>query len=613
MDFSFAGWIGRSAAFLIGAVSWMGSATAQPIVVDNEDPGFSESGSWFVSSNPGFYGSNSLYAYTTSTNPPVATWSAALPADGNYRIAVRFVASTNRATNAPYTVSFAGGTETVPVNQTTNNGTWITLGTYPFGTGQNASVTLTADANGTVVSADAVRFERLGSTGGCGPLGDTLVRLQSSEPCNLCGLYLLPGSHEPHPVVAYDIHSDLPERFLTPGVLYATVPVLPPFSTNNGTPVTLSQRTQENHGFQTIDDAFDIFVFHISSPGDGSAPRRVAAYVRNDGTGPVTIDPRQILVTDGIIGTVHEMESTLGRRVLEDDWDTPVGPFIVQPGEGAVVAYSKKFSIIGNGPDSSQNINCFGRVRAEVENSDEDTHPTDLTVYVVGIPAQNPANNLTLVEQYLDTGAQSGETFIDLNSQPLGCALSRTTGVMPGTVWRSDLVTLDVASIEGSGVDFQMALPAIQSAGCEEARQTVDMLLQPPYSRDESIGNYMIEYRVELRFVNRDTRRPATVDLSFGKTGADIGLAWQMAIGDNPPTDAEVDAADVHTGWAGPNQSAIERSFFETPLELQPCSIRYLSMRFLILGNASLPFFMTASSERDDPIPYETDAWIVRE
>jgi threonine synthase len=34
----------------------------------------------------------------------------------------------------------------------------------------------------------------------------------------------------------------------------------------------------------SIDGNFDVFVFHISSPGDGSQPRRVVTYVRNDGS-----------------------------------------------------------------------------------------------------------------------------------------------------------------------------------------------------------------------------------------------------------------------------------------------------------------------------------------
>lgn len=111
--------------------------------------------------------------------------------------------------------------------------------------------------------------------GACSETPSDLVQTSGFGPCSRCGGWLLPGSVGPSTDSVYTIHSDLPERFLTEGVLYATTPVLPPFDLNNGQPLSEAMRTQVNQGFTTIDDDFEVFVFHISAPGDGSSPRRV--------------------------------------------------------------------------------------------------------------------------------------------------------------------------------------------------------------------------------------------------------------------------------------------------------------------------------------------------
>jgi len=419
---------------------------------------------------------------------------------------------------------------------------------------------------------------------------------------------------EPHPTQRWTIQSDLPERFLTPGVLYATTPILPPFNLNDGTPLTETQRTQVNNGFTTIDDDFDIFWFHISAPGDGSQPRRVVAYARNDGDEPVTLRPKQIIITDGLIGNVHEMESNLGRRYLEDDWDTPYSELTIPPGQGRVFAYSKQFSLIGPGADRSQNINSFGQVRAEVESE----AAPELSVFVVGIPAN--ANIATLTEQtepYLAAGAQSGETAINLAAPPPGCALSRASGVFESFVWRNDPITIDAGAIPAQGYNFSMALPEIQGRGCPDAVQTGPIALHPIASRSDTVGNYMIEYRVSVRLVNRSSTMGQRVDLRFGKGDADVGLAWQIATGAETPSDDVVDARPVRTAWAGPNQSTTSRSFFEQDggegILLKPCEEQVVSVRFLVLGNASLPFNFSLVSEAEEIEVANVDAFVVHD
>ncbi|MCC5946777.1 MAG: hypothetical protein JJT94_17730 [Bernardetiaceae bacterium] len=440
--------------------------------------------------------------------------------------------------------------------------------------------------------------------GACEETPSEILRTSGSGPCSLCGGWLLPGNVEPSRDAAFTIHSDLPERFLTEGVLYATTPVLPPFDLNNGQPLSEEMRTQVNRGYEGITDDFEVFIFHISAPGDGSAPRRMTVYAKNNGEEAVTINPRQVLITDGLVGNVHEMESNLGRRVLDEEWDTPISTVTIQPGEGAVVAYSKVFPSFAGGNDASANVNCFGIVRAEVIGENP-----NLDVYTVGIVGQpNNTSNITpFTEALLDQGAQSGETSLNLATTPGGCDLRRVVGVFPSFAWRSEQMTLDAKALQSEfgatgRVLFSMALPEIQTGPCPEARQTREMLLHPPYVRNDTIGNYMTEYILHFRLINRD-EEPKKIDLRFGKGDADVGLAWQLVTSNNPITDDELRATPATTKWAGPNQSSIFTSFFgeQAGVALRPCQGKYVAIRFMILGNASLPFTLETQVTTPDP------------
>ncbi|MEU4580174.1 RHS repeat-associated core domain-containing protein [Nonomuraea sp. NPDC023979] len=86
------------------------------------------------------------------------TWNLTTPTEGSYKVQAAYPAGAT-ATNATYTVKHAGGQAQVTVDQTQNPGTWVDLGTYSFTAGLAHSVTLTDEANGTVV-ADAVKLVR---------------------------------------------------------------------------------------------------------------------------------------------------------------------------------------------------------------------------------------------------------------------------------------------------------------------------------------------------------------------------------------------------------------------------------------------------------------------
>lgn len=139
----------------------LGSSSSNDRVVDNTDPGFSVvSGSWTSgTSAAGKYGADYRFAGTTAGAATAVTeWRPNLPEGGDYEVSVWYPAGTNRADNAPFTVTHANGSTTVPVNQQLNGGGWVSLGTFPFFTGTYGYVRLGNNANPSVVLADAVWF-----------------------------------------------------------------------------------------------------------------------------------------------------------------------------------------------------------------------------------------------------------------------------------------------------------------------------------------------------------------------------------------------------------------------------------------------------------------------
>ena len=146
-----------------GVVSALGIyVTSLDAIVDNGQSGYSEVGSWGNSTGAGFYGSNSRWA-TSGTGSISATWQPVLAQAGRYEVAAWWVASSNRASNAAYTVHHVGGSSAFAMNQSTNGGRWNVLGTFDFASGSTGRVVLTNLAEaGKVVSADAVRFRYIG-------------------------------------------------------------------------------------------------------------------------------------------------------------------------------------------------------------------------------------------------------------------------------------------------------------------------------------------------------------------------------------------------------------------------------------------------------------------
>ena len=127
------------------------------VIIDDDDADFR--GDWNrYDSNPGAH-KKGYHVTASGKGNAMATWRLDLPVGGTYRVFARWTATKRRATNAPYTIVHAEGEETVQADQTQNNGEWVLLGTYSFRAGTEGKVSLSNDANGKWVVADAIRFE----------------------------------------------------------------------------------------------------------------------------------------------------------------------------------------------------------------------------------------------------------------------------------------------------------------------------------------------------------------------------------------------------------------------------------------------------------------------
>lgn len=131
-------------------------------IVDNADPRFTVSGSWYESSGPIFWGDGVHYVYadTGTCETAVARWTPDIKTAGYYPVFVWYSDGPNRTSCANYRIVHKGGISTISLDQYRVGKGWIWLGTYYFADGTGGCVELTNQSTdtGKVVIADAVRF-----------------------------------------------------------------------------------------------------------------------------------------------------------------------------------------------------------------------------------------------------------------------------------------------------------------------------------------------------------------------------------------------------------------------------------------------------------------------
>ena len=155
-----------AAAVALSLACWSAAASpafANIIVMDNSDPGFTVlSQTWSVSSATGQFGTNYHYKLTSDSPAGEVEWRPVFPFDGTYEVAVYYrTTGIGRPRDAQYTIEYAGGSDSVTIDQQVNGSTWVVLGTWPFAAGNTGRVRLTSAAEaGKTIVADAVRFRK---------------------------------------------------------------------------------------------------------------------------------------------------------------------------------------------------------------------------------------------------------------------------------------------------------------------------------------------------------------------------------------------------------------------------------------------------------------------
>lgn len=136
-------------------------AGAAVVIVDDGDTGnVRTTGTWATVATTGTTVQGTSYrTHAAGTGTDSFEWTLNIPQNGQYTVYAKYPAVTGAATAASYKVTHASGTASPVVNQTTQAGTWVSLGKYTFADGNTGKVSL-AQSSGGVVVADAVKAVR---------------------------------------------------------------------------------------------------------------------------------------------------------------------------------------------------------------------------------------------------------------------------------------------------------------------------------------------------------------------------------------------------------------------------------------------------------------------
>ena len=152
------------------------------IVIDNHDVNCTLTGSWQrLVPTSGQYREDYLRAPTSASQTATATWRPSIVLSGHYDVAVWYPPYSNRSSLAPYTIVHRGDSATVPVDQTSGCGNWVTIASgIPFDAGTTGCVILGNRTGeiGKYVNADAVRFRYVS------PLAELVAPIINAVSCS---------------------------------------------------------------------------------------------------------------------------------------------------------------------------------------------------------------------------------------------------------------------------------------------------------------------------------------------------------------------------------------------------------------------------------------------
>ncbi len=142
------------------------------LIVDN--PAARPTGTWMNGKTRGYYGGDYIWK-GKGTGANYVKFVPVIPVAGEYEVYEWHVPGTNRASDAPYIISYNGGTQTILVNQQINGSRWNLLGKFNFAQGSSGEIRITDGIStaGQMVMADAVRFVSTSGNGSTGTVAES--------------------------------------------------------------------------------------------------------------------------------------------------------------------------------------------------------------------------------------------------------------------------------------------------------------------------------------------------------------------------------------------------------------------------------------------------------
>ena len=136
------------------AVQFIYISDEPEIIIDNGDPETSSTGEWNISGGADPFGADSYWSRDGSTY----TWTFTPTESGYHEVSMWWTEWSSRSTNVPIEIEYAGGTDTVYINQQTNGGQWNPIKQYYFDAGVSYNITILSQPDPLSTSADAVQF-----------------------------------------------------------------------------------------------------------------------------------------------------------------------------------------------------------------------------------------------------------------------------------------------------------------------------------------------------------------------------------------------------------------------------------------------------------------------
>jgi len=129
------------------------------IIIDDEDDECTTEGYWNSAVTSDEYNDGTMWTYYSADGDTKAIFTPEIVKAGKYKVFEWHGADPqeDHATDAPYTINYAGGSKTIRINLDENIGQWNLLGTFRLEKGTGGNVTISNNANGNVV-ADAIKF-----------------------------------------------------------------------------------------------------------------------------------------------------------------------------------------------------------------------------------------------------------------------------------------------------------------------------------------------------------------------------------------------------------------------------------------------------------------------